>query len=60
MLSHHSTNKLDTLIWQQHKLTKLITYMAVSRVNEDKESGMLPVNWLSERNLPKIKHLYIN
>lgn len=29
--------------------------MAASWVKEDKDVGILPVNWLAERKLPKVK-----
>ena len=31
------------------------TYIADSWVRVDKELGMLPLNWLAERKLPKVK-----
>ena len=37
------------------------TYMADNWVRVDKELGMLPLNWLAERKLPKAKTIiYLN
>ena len=35
------------------------THMTVSSVNVDKEAGILPLNWLSERKLKQYKKLCI-